>query len=780
MKHRKKLLLILIGLIVLSSLAAQTEQKNQKWDGSHTTPVHLIPLKDEFDQLIIPTEPYPLPYSTRYTCAPCHDYGLIQAGLHFNSASSSQPGRAGEPWVWVDPVTGTVLPLSYRAWERMWNPQELGLTPWDFTLLFARHMPGGDYAEPKSAESDPESRWNVSGKIEINCMGCHNASRMQSHSEWAKQVLRHNFRWAATAASSYGEVRGMASRLPGTWDIYDGPNPDDTEWAVVPSVRYSHERFDSQHRVFFDIPRKPEDQRCLSCHSASPVGSKKISIEEDIHSAAGMKCVDCHRNDISHAMIRGYEGEAEELHNHELAEFTCKGCHIGPDLSRRGGSSAGRLGAPYPKHSGIPAVHFEKLACTVCHSGPVPSRNFTRVRTSRANRLGIYGIAQWSTDLPHILEPVFVRDRTGRIAPHRLMWPAFWGKWEEEAALPLKPAEIEVAAGDILAPEKHIAEILTAFSLYSGIEGTPVLVASGKVYELNVDGGLDVSLYSGKGTRSETLWAVKKEEGITPLIPEFDPRAEEADADTETRIQKALESLAAISDAPGKPVLINKNALYQITDGYLEKKEAAGKTIEIPELYWFSEDKIQPIVSEFDIRTAVAIVGDEHTLTEEQVKRVLQSLASLDNPQESGEAKRFFYISGGQMFRLDESGNLKADEHPAAEPVVWPLAHQVRPSQQSLGITGCTDCHTEGSVFFFNSVRGDGPLKTHRIAVRSAHAFMGLDKPYQKLFGLSFRIRPLFKVVLFVSVLVMGSLLLIMALVALGRYSGFIEKRRRP
>jgi len=780
MNYRKRLLLILISLIGLSSLAAQTETKNQKWDGSRTTPVHLIPLKDEFDQLIVPSESFPLPYSTRYSCAPCHDYGLIQDGYHFNSASSSQHGRAGEPWVWVDPATGTVLPLSYRSWKQMWNPQKLGLTPWDLTLLFARHMPGGDFAEPKSDETSPESRWNVSGKLEINCMGCHNASRIQSHSEWAKQVLRHNFRWAATAASGFGEVGGMASRLPGTWDIYDGPNPDDTEWAVVPFVSYRPEIFDTKHRVFFDIPRKPDDQRCLSCHSIYRVGSKKYSSEEDIHSAAGLKCVDCHRNDISHDMIRGYEDEAEELDNREVSDFTCKGCHIGPDLSRKGGASAGRLGAPYPRHSGIPAVHFEKLACTVCHSGPVPERNFTRVRTSRANRLGIYGVAQWFTDLPHIIEPVFIRDSTGRIAPHRLMWPAFWGTWKEEAVQPLIPAEIEAAAADILASEKHIAEILTAFTLYSGIEGIPVLVTSGKVYELNVDGGLDASLYSGMETRSETLWAIKKEEIIAPLIPDFDPQAEEADVDVETRIQKALESLATISDAPGQPVLIHKNALYQVTDGYLEIKEAPGETVEIPRLSWLREDKVQPIVSEFDVRTVVATVGEEHTLTEEQVIRVLQSLSSLGNPQKSGEAKRFFYISGGRMFRLDESGNLAADEHPAAEPVVWPLAHRVRPAQQSLGITGCTDCHTEGSVFFFNSVRGDGPLKTQRMAVRPAHAFMELDKPYQKLFGLSFRIRPLFKVVLFVSVLVVGSLLLLMALVALARYSGLIEKRRQP
>ncbi|MCK4556839.1 MAG: hypothetical protein KAU47_04930, partial [Candidatus Aminicenantes bacterium] len=188
MKHKAIFLFILISLAALNSLEAQTDQKNQKWDGSRTIPVHQIPLKDEFDQPILPSEPYPLPYSARYSCAPCHDYILIQEGWHFNAASSSQHGRPGEPWVWVEPKTGTILPLSYRSWERMWNPQQLGLTPWDFTLLFGRHMSGGGMAEPRSDETSPESRWNVSGKLEINCMGCHNASRMQSHSEWAKQV----------------------------------------------------------------------------------------------------------------------------------------------------------------------------------------------------------------------------------------------------------------------------------------------------------------------------------------------------------------------------------------------------------------------------------------------------------------------------------------------------------------------------------------------------------------------------------------------------------------
>ncbi len=204
--------------------AGQVEDEHLTWDGSQTTPVHVLPLKDAFDQPILPTASYRLPYSSRFTCAPCHDYDVIRAGLHFNSGSTEQDGRPGEPWIWVDPGTGTVLPISYRKWEGVRQPQDLGLSPWDFTVLFARHMTGGGKSEVDAEEFTPESRWEVSGVLEINCMGCHNAARIQSHSEWAKQVMRENFRWAATAASGLGEVGGMASRLPATWDVLDGTN----------------------------------------------------------------------------------------------------------------------------------------------------------------------------------------------------------------------------------------------------------------------------------------------------------------------------------------------------------------------------------------------------------------------------------------------------------------------------------------------------------------------------------------------------------------------------
>ena len=67
MKYDKALfwivIVVLFGLGVSLFLPAQTSQKKTTWDGSRTTAVHWLQLKDEFDQLIVPSDYYTLPYS---------------------------------------------------------------------------------------------------------------------------------------------------------------------------------------------------------------------------------------------------------------------------------------------------------------------------------------------------------------------------------------------------------------------------------------------------------------------------------------------------------------------------------------------------------------------------------------------------------------------------------------------------------------------------------------------------------------------------------------------
>jgi hypothetical protein len=178
------------------------------------------------------------------------------------------------------------------------------------------------------------------------------------------------------------------------------------------------------------------------------------------------------------------------------------------------------------------------------------------------------------------------------------------------------------------------------------------------------------------------------------------------------------------------------------------------------------------------LRTIAALAGSEQTITEEQVGFVLRAIARETPESGSGQGARFVYISGGRMFRLDSSGKLESLESESAEPVTWPLAHEVRPARQSLGINGCTDCHKAGSAFLFRKIRGTGPLQTLRVSTVSANSFMRLDKPYQFFFGLSFAIRPLFKWVLFLTILLTGSIVFLVFLVALGRRTGLIEKRK--
>ncbi len=801
---------------VFASAAADGQNdKIKPWDGSRTTPVHLIPLRDELNEPIIPTELQPMPFSARNTCGPCHSYAAIQSGLHFDAMTSGVSGRPGEPWIWLDGKTGTILPVSYRKWPGSWNPKELGIGAWDFTQLFGRHFPGGGPAEPGDAEttSDPAGRWNVAGKAEVNCLACHNKSGRQDPSEWAKQILRQNLRWAATAAGGVAEVGGMASRLHDSWNVVDGPNLDDHEWAVAPFVKYRTVDFDSKHRYFFELDYKPDDSRCLACHSEAAVGEVRAHSQADVHTARGLKCVDCHTNGIAHGMIRGYEGEAAETGNAAADSFTCRGCHLGEDPSGERLVRPGRLGAPYPKHKGMPLVHFRTLACTTCHSGPLPDKTLTRVRTSRANRLGIHGVAQWSTDLPAVMEPVYVKDARDKVGPQRLVWPAFWAKLEGKDVKPLQPGTVEAAAGDILKPEEHIAAVLSALSQAAEEGETPVLAAGEFVFEVNVDGGLDATErpkdQEAKGAKRSVgaNWAIRKGGTMAPLIPDFDPASPEKDAAIEPKIQSILQALGMVAGAPGKPAVLVRKTLYQITDGNLASADAPAG-FEGAGIGWLKGAKLEPLASDFDVRTVTTKAGTEQTLTEEQVGLILKALsdsaaklpasqkgqsaakaapgagASPGNPMggavddEEGRAGAVFgYVSGGRLFTLGRDGKLADRKHEAASPVTWPLAHNVRPVQQSLGWNGCTDCHSANSRFFFTVAKGTGPLLTKAVATKSGTSFMGVGSLYHRIFGLTFAVRPFSKIVLGLAILVTGALLLAFFLLIVGKVAGFIEKR---
>ncbi len=603
-------------------------------DGSRAHPTHLIPLfaeneNGEKGEQVTPEADLVLPFSTKYTCGECHNYDLTGKGWHFNAIDSNvPPGRNGEPWVYFDQRLGIQIPLSYRDWSGAHRPSEIGLTPFQFTQVFGRHMPGGGPGEVKATDSDDIGRQLVSGKLEINCLACHNGHPGQDQggvAGYAVQVSRQNYRWAAAASCEFASMKGSAADMTPMYDPFM-PEGGDKE----PQVTYRQEAFDADGQVLFDIVREVPKERCYYCHSdvAYPDGegeTEKWTSDEDVHLKAGLTCVDCHRNGVEHDMVRGYPNESLMSQNPMAATTTCESCHV-PEESLEALPEAGRFGAPVPEHVGLPPVHFERLTCTACHSGPWPGERAVSTKTSRTHRLGTPNVNKAEEVLPHVLSPIFAKQsladtlsvcvstpaESGKIAPHKMIWPAYWGTLVDDKITPVKLPVVEKAVKGVFAN-----------------------------LELPTTGS----------------WP-----GVS-----------------KAQVAEALKLLSGVVEG-----------------------------------------------------TAV-------------------------------------YVAGGTLYRLGDANDVvEVPDHPAAKPYLWPTAHSVRPATQALGVRYCTDCHSTTSPFFFGAVAVDSPVMSETPETKEMVSFQDISPFYAWAFSASFVFRPWFKIVAIAAAGILGVVLLLYGLKALG------------
>jgi hypothetical protein len=597
---------VLSFLALGAPLAAQgTKDIGDNSDGNRAQPVHLLKLYDERGVNIQPGDSPIVPFSTRETCRQCHNYGKISSGWHFNPASDSiPPGRPGEPWIYVNRAAVTQLPLSYRRWAGTYVPEQIGMTAFKFTSTFGRQAAGGGVSEDERFEDVNDAlRWQISGKLDVNCLSCHDAEPGHNQAEYSQAVTRQNFRWAATASSGFASMRGAARDMPDNFDMYGLALPEKAD-AVRPMLSYNRNRFDERDRVLFDVERRVPAGRCYFCHSTKvidPAVPERWESDEDVHLRAGMTCVDCHRNGLDHQMVRGYEGEKGPA---SAATLSCKGCHM----------ENGRMGAPKPLHVGIPAVHFDKLTCTACHSGPWPDKTTLRVKTARAHSLGIPNADKTDDALPQIMEPVFASQADGKIAPHRAVWPSFWARM----------------AGDSL-------------------------------------------------------------------------------------------------------------RLIQ------------------PEL-------VGPFVSDLIIKDTSRVIGRWLTLTDRDVAKVLVFLRHQDST-----AGTPVFISGGKLHQLVSDTTIERHDHKAAEPYLWPYAHDVRSKARSLGVRGCGDCHDTDASLFFGKVAVATPFVAQSDTLVRMTRYQEGNVVSAWTFAMSFFFRPWLKAIIITSFLTIAAVVVLAAFQGLSR-----------
>ena len=537
---------ILLGVMFLLFVRPADTRAGENLKTESRIPfLHHIPLRDAEGQIISlpppfdeqgkPQEARANPFSTAETCGKCHEYEMIGRGWHFNAAKGNvKPGRPGEPWILTDPATRTQIPVSYRGWAGTFKPAELGMSDFDFLTAFARHLPGGGAGEP--AQIDPKDpkmgRMLITGKMEIDCMLCHESTGHYNHESRFTAMNAQNFKWAPTIGAGLGTF-GAARNARTFADSWRPGRPPPTN---LPAIKYDRARFDADNNVLFQLTRRPSANNCYYCHTSDsqPTDARWHS-DLDFHIRAGMSCIDCHRNGVDHMIVRGYEGEvkdrtvtadmielrakllrrdnaglndekAKQLAGTQLNDelgmvetLSCRGCHYGAsDAKQTIAKLGGRLGAPRPLHKGLPPIHFEKMTCTACHSGPFPGQEPGAVHTSLAHKLGLPGPARGANTAPVIVQPVFLWGDDGRIAPNKAVWPSYWGRFKDGKVTPLLPEEVAKTEKLPAQPAEDVARdpyntrpltdaqiqpVLEALSADKS-KGEAVFVAAGKIYQL--------------------------------------------------------------------------------------------------------------------------------------------------------------------------------------------------------------------------------------------------------------------------------------------------------
>ena len=386
---------LVAGWFVMCPIEAQDNAVADPWkrSGSPETYLHHIELRDSQGQVISATENSGQIPDMGATCAPCHDVDRASGGLHGGEGPN---GSTGEPWFLTDSRSGTRWPFHSRLWPGMSSAEDLGLDQGDLQKRHGAFDPGGHHS--------------FSGQSS-DCLICH---------------LRGSYNFEQRT------------------DLIQAGKPDLAPFVAAGLIDESAAlvsgRFDHQEKVTLDLRGDAGQEACLHCHSVTSAAVSdqrpRWAHAQDVHLAAGMSCVDCHRAGLDHHVVRGKDGEIHPS-GVSVESLSCRGCHLpsGEPVMHS---------APRPEHRGLPHFHLEAMTCTACHSGALQGEEGELIWTSRAHQLGIARQGRIATDPPAIHSGILLKDDQDRWAPHYQAWPEGWMhlSTEDQAAAVIPPADL--------------------------------------------------------------------------------------------------------------------------------------------------------------------------------------------------------------------------------------------------------------------------------------------------------------------------------------------------
>jgi hypothetical protein len=182
--------------------------------------------------------------------------------------------------------------------------------------------------------------------------------------------------------------------------------------------------------------------------------------------------------------------------------------------------------------------------------------------------------------------------------------------------------------------------------------------------------------------------------------------------------------------------------------------------------YWGMQDSsgitpvsvkhIRDYTSPFIVNDDTLGKGDWLALSDTQKIRILDTLKKI-----STEYQKPVFVAGGKITYLRNDSTLEQDSHKAAAPYYWAFGHDVRPATQSLGVNGCTDCHSGNSDFYYSNVNIDSPIGLSKVVSLENIDFLDLNRTGAWVFSMSFLFRPWLKIFIIFCTAILLTVLLI-------------------
>ncbi len=390
------------------------------------------------------------PYSPKKTCGACHSYSTITSGYHFQQGFDVM--RDGydkaKPWFLSPGMFGSWLPTAAAgrlAAKHNTHVRQIDLSTYDWIgagkyaaknkihsascgschpgggpMEYGRDKRGradttvtlasgestganrldGDYSS--RATADGLSRFRQSGVVEADCLICHQSGyRMEERNE---QLYRRNYRWAATAGSGLGEVKGAIFTYKNPAAGLGEPGFSVGSWNLSqrPVVSYNwsnRNMFRPDGRVKGSLIKKAvSTKNCLQCHAEGEAKNTGTAFTpaSDAHMKAGMTCTDCHPlagatkgRRLAHQIAKGASPTSHVRDDLDgVGMKTCVSCHSEGQsrFVRRGATLLAKN--PQATHARLlsgAVFHTYLVSCQSCHitSQPLSAMTILDMSTGR-------------------------------------------------------------------------------------------------------------------------------------------------------------------------------------------------------------------------------------------------------------------------------------------------------------------------------------------------------------------------------------------------------------